>query len=74
MEIQIGDIILYNVYLLPEVTNWAWHLEADPCMALAYADGLRILIMGDLNSRLIPIHCIQHHTGAETGRDARTKL
>jgi hypothetical protein len=54
---QIGGILVFNVYLLPESSNWAGDLECDPCLALAssvavaYAGRFQILIMGDLNSR-----------------------
>jgi ribonuclease HI/exonuclease III len=57
MAMQVGDIILYNDYILPESTNWAGDLDRDPCLALAssialaYAGGFRILIAGDLNAR-----------------------
>ncbi|KAJ6613856.1 hypothetical protein B0H10DRAFT_1951124 [Mycena sp. CBHHK59/15] len=57
MAIQVGDIVLYNDYILPESTNWAGDLDRDPCLtlassiALAYAGGFRILIAGDLNAR-----------------------
>ncbi|KAF8187340.1 hypothetical protein K438DRAFT_1972969 [Mycena galopus ATCC 62051] len=54
---QIGDILVFNVYLLPETSIWAGELECDHCLALtssiALADNGRfqILIMGDLNGR-----------------------
>ncbi|KAJ7803192.1 hypothetical protein B0H14DRAFT_2613642 [Mycena olivaceomarginata] len=54
---QIGDILVFNVYLLPESSNWAGDLECDPCLALAssvavaYAGRFQILIMGDPNGR-----------------------
>ncbi|KAJ7802638.1 hypothetical protein B0H14DRAFT_3488276 [Mycena olivaceomarginata] len=48
---QFGDICAFNVYLLPETSNWAGDLECDPSMALnssvaiAYAGCFQILIM-----------------------------
>jgi endonuclease/exonuclease/phosphatase family metal-dependent hydrolase len=54
---QFGDICAFNVYFLPETSNWARDLEYDPCLALnpsvaiAYAGRFQILIMGDLNGR-----------------------
>ncbi|KAJ7026212.1 hypothetical protein C8F04DRAFT_1268385 [Mycena alexandri] len=57
MALQIGNIILYNTYLLPESANWAGTLESDPCLALASslavarAGNFEILLKGDLNAR-----------------------
>jgi hypothetical protein len=52
---QIGNIVIYNVYLLPETKSWVGDLESDPCLALAsslaVAYAFHILIMGDLNAR-----------------------
>ncbi|KAJ7749746.1 hypothetical protein B0H16DRAFT_1725013 [Mycena metata] len=54
---QLGDIIRYNTYILPESTNWAGDLERDPCLALAAslalarAGNFQILLKGDLNAR-----------------------
>jgi exonuclease III len=35
MVIQINNHLIYNVYLLPESTQWAGIREKDPCEALA---------------------------------------
>ncbi|KAK7020879.1 hypothetical protein R3P38DRAFT_3197349 [Favolaschia claudopus] len=57
MTTQIGDIVLFNAYLLPESSDWTCDLERDPCLALAaaiataYSGGFRIVLMGDLNAR-----------------------
>ncbi|KAJ7734715.1 hypothetical protein B0H14DRAFT_3517064 [Mycena olivaceomarginata] len=57
MALQFGNVVAYNVYLLPETANWAGDLERDPCLALAAslalarAGSFEILIMGDLNGR-----------------------
>ncbi|KAJ6478783.1 hypothetical protein C8R47DRAFT_1074816 [Mycena vitilis] len=57
MVVQIGNRLIYNVYILPESTNWAGHLESDPCkavensLALAYMGRFEIVLMGDLNAR-----------------------
>ncbi|KAJ7938960.1 hypothetical protein B0H13DRAFT_1851136 [Mycena leptocephala] len=54
---QVGNIAIYKTYLLLETSNWTGVLECDPCLALAsslaiaYAGGFEILIMGDLNGR-----------------------
>jgi energy-converting hydrogenase Eha subunit E len=54
---QVGNIVIYNVYLLPETKSWVGDLESDPCLALApslavaYAGAFHILIMGELNAR-----------------------
>ncbi|KAK6988377.1 hypothetical protein R3P38DRAFT_3444099, partial [Favolaschia claudopus] len=57
MVTQVGDILLFNSYLLPESSVWEGELERELCSALAasvamaYAGGFRIIIMGDLNAR-----------------------
>ncbi|KAJ7794057.1 hypothetical protein B0H13DRAFT_2393505 [Mycena leptocephala] len=57
MAHQIGNIVIYNVYLLPKTKSWVGDLESDPCLAVAsslavaYAATCHILIMGDLNAR-----------------------
>ncbi|KAJ6571209.1 hypothetical protein B0H19DRAFT_1064326 [Mycena capillaripes] len=56
MANQMGDIILLNVYILPESSDWVGELDRDPCqalasaIALAHAGGFRLLISGDLNA------------------------
>ncbi|KAJ6605140.1 hypothetical protein B0H10DRAFT_1957259 [Mycena sp. CBHHK59/15] len=58
MVIQIGRLLIYNVYLLPETTHWAGSLEKDPCealaasLALAYAAQFDLVLFGDLNARI----------------------
>lgn len=31
----MGNIVLYNVYLLPEMATWSGELDRDPCLVLA---------------------------------------
>ncbi|KAJ7841791.1 hypothetical protein B0H14DRAFT_2586683 [Mycena olivaceomarginata] len=69
---QIGNIVIYNVYLLPETKSWVGDLESDPCpalassLAVAYAGAFHILIMGDLNARTSSqtpsVHDPLHHS------------
>ncbi|KAJ7704119.1 hypothetical protein B0H17DRAFT_1194025 [Mycena rosella] len=57
MVIQINRHLVYNVYLLPESTQWAGDLENDPCdalaasLALAFNAGFDVSVHGDLNAR-----------------------
>ncbi|KAJ7081486.1 hypothetical protein C8R44DRAFT_905282 [Mycena epipterygia] len=57
MAIQINNLLIYNVYLLPESSQWAGALEKDPCdalaasLALAYNAGFEVTLHGDLNAR-----------------------
>ncbi|GLB35656.1 hypothetical protein LshimejAT787_0212210 [Lyophyllum shimeji] len=57
MVLQIGSTLFYNVYLLPETSNWPSVLESDPCealassLALAHMANFSIILMGDLNAR-----------------------
>ncbi|KAJ6616051.1 hypothetical protein B0H10DRAFT_1949406 [Mycena sp. CBHHK59/15] len=59
MAIQMANIVIYNVYLLPETINWVGDLERDPCLALASslavarAGVFKILIFSDLNARTL---------------------
>jgi hypothetical protein len=61
MVLQLNTLLIYNVYLLPETSQWAGVLERDPCdticealaasLALAYAAHFLVLVLGDLNAR-----------------------
>jgi ribonuclease HI len=54
---QFGAIVVYNVYVIPESTNWAGDLERDPCLALAASLALaraghfEMVLLGDFNGR-----------------------
>ncbi|KAJ6610647.1 hypothetical protein B0H10DRAFT_2224808 [Mycena sp. CBHHK59/15] len=57
MVIQIDRLLVYNVYLLPESSQWVGALEKDSCealaasKALAYAAGFKVSLHSDLNAR-----------------------
>ncbi|KAJ6612807.1 hypothetical protein B0H10DRAFT_1952050 [Mycena sp. CBHHK59/15] len=55
--IQMGRILIYNVYIYPESTQWAGVFDKDPCealaasLALAFTANFLIALLGDLNAR-----------------------
>jgi exonuclease III len=57
LVIQLGNILIYNVYIYPESTQWAGVLENDPCealaasLALAFTAHFLVALLGDLNAR-----------------------
>ncbi|KAK7013297.1 hypothetical protein R3P38DRAFT_2455505, partial [Favolaschia claudopus] len=59
MVLQLNELLVYNTYLLPESSQWAGALEKDPCgalaasLSLAYMTQRNILVLGDLNARII---------------------
>ncbi|KAJ7712283.1 hypothetical protein B0H16DRAFT_1479531 [Mycena metata] len=58
MVLQLNKLLIFNVYLLPESSQWTGVLEKDPCealagsLALAYTSGLWVVVLGDLNARV----------------------
>ena len=59
MVIQLGNLLVYNVYLLPETSPWVGRLEKDPCealaasLALAYTANYHVALFGDLDARTV---------------------
>ncbi|KAJ7642900.1 hypothetical protein B0H17DRAFT_1216269 [Mycena rosella] len=58
MVIQMGKLLIYNVYILPETAQWAGVLDRDPCealaasLALAFTAHFLVALLGDLNARI----------------------
>ncbi|KAJ7019132.1 hypothetical protein C8F04DRAFT_1198068 [Mycena alexandri] len=58
MVLQLNKLLIFNVYLLPDSSQWSGVLEKDPCealagsLALAYTSGLLVIVLGDLNARI----------------------
>ncbi|RDB15841.1 hypothetical protein Hypma_003735 [Hypsizygus marmoreus] len=68
MVLQLGDTLIYNVYLLPETASWAdSNLDTDPTealaasLALAHSANFKMLMMGDFNARTASLVASSSH-------------
>ncbi len=68
MVLQVGkNVLLYNLYILPETTDWRLYLECDPLQVLASSfvlaveAGYKIAIVGDANARMENRVAATHH-------------
>lgn len=68
MVLQVGkNVLLYNLYILPETTDWRLYLECDPLQVLASSfvlaveAGYKIAIVGDANARTENHVATTHH-------------
>ncbi|KAJ6450876.1 hypothetical protein C8R45DRAFT_946489 [Mycena sanguinolenta] len=77
MVLQLNRTLIYNVYLLPESTQWTGVLGKDPwealaaSIALAYTAHIPVMILGDLNARtaaLLAKFLDPPRTSMDTGR------
>lgn len=57
LVLQIGNLLVFNVYILPETTSWEGVIESDPWLSLANvlcrvaASAADVILVGDFNAR-----------------------